>query len=232
MSVADFIENSHHSKQSILCCSGRCGWEPDIDVDVIEARQAATLNELKLPATEPDNDHDHSDRTALTNGTSVTEKIKKLKFGTRLLMKQLALLVAKRETATAVMNESSSEEADEPMMFTPGQIIHLEVTQVDKIKLLVLIKLWVGNSIPIALFLAWVVWHFTSIVIVCRCCSCGLKEAGLVKASWKAREELSGIHIHESMLLDHGPTRTIDFISTLYDQVEEMSGNGLDKKSL
>ena len=50
-----------------------------------------------------------------------------------------------------------------------------------------------------------------------------------MKASWKAREELSGIQVHESMLLDHGPTRTIDFINTLYDQVEEQSiDNGID----
>ena len=52
-----------------------------------------------------------------------------------------------------------------------------------------------------------------------------------MKASWKAREELSGIQIHDSMLLDHGPTRTIDFIGTLNKQVEELNDNGSDKKS-
>ena len=75
------------------------------------------------------------------------------------------------------------------------------------------------------------VHHSILNLILCRCCSCGLKEAGLVKASWKAREELSGIQIHDSMLLDHGPTRTIDFISTLNEQVKELNNNGSDKKS-
>ena len=49
-----------------------------------------------------------------------------------------------------------------------------------------------------------------------------------MKASWKAREELSGIQIHDSMLLDHGPTRTIDFVSTLSEQ---LNYDGSDKKS-
>ncbi len=53
----------------------------------------------------------------------------------------------------------------------------------------------------------------------------------MVKASWKAREELSGIQIHDSMLLDHGPTRTIDFINTLNEQVEELNSSDSDKKS-
>ncbi len=130
MSVADLINNSYHSKQSILCCSGRCGWEPDIDEEAIEARQAVNLNELKLPNTETDDNHDqYDDHTALT---SDTRERKRLKFGKSFLMEQLALSVAKKDTGTA-----SSVEAIRPMVFTPGQIIHLEVTQVDKMKVLV-----------------------------------------------------------------------------------------------
>lgn len=54
-----------------------------------------------------------------------------------------------------------------------------------------------------------------------RYCSCGLKKAGTVKASWKPREDFSGIDVHSSMLLDHGPTRTIDFVNTFCNQSEE-----------
>ena len=54
----------------------------------------------------------------------------------------------------------------------------------------------------------------------CSCFSCGLKKAGRLKASWKRREEFSGIQVHTSMLLDHGPTRTIDYVTTFCDQVE------------
>ena len=129
MLVADLIENSYHSKQSVLCCSGRCGWEPDIDEEAIEARQAASLEDLKLPNTELDNDHNHDDHTALTGDT---REGKTLKFGKNMLMKQLALLVAKDSKGMA-----SSEEANAPMVFTPGKIIHLEVVQVDKMKVLV-----------------------------------------------------------------------------------------------
>ena len=57
-------------------------------------------------------------------------------------------------------------------------------------------------------------------IFVRRWFSCGLKKAGRVKATVKAREDLSGIQIHTSMLLDHGPTRTIDYIHTLHDQLQ------------
>ena len=126
MSVADLIDNSYHSKHSVLCCSGRCGWEPDIDEEAIEARQTANLEDLKLPNTELDDDHNHNDHTVLTGDTREGNR---LKFGKNLLMKQLALLVAKDSKSTA-----SSEEDNAPMVFTPGKIIHLEVAQVDKMK--------------------------------------------------------------------------------------------------
>ena len=57
-----------------------------------------------------------------------------------------------------------------------------------------------------------------SFIHLIRRSSCGIKEVGKVKASWIAKEELSGVQIHHSMFLDHGPTRTIDFINTFYDQ--------------
>ena len=129
MSVADLIDNSCHSKQSVLCCIGRCGWEPDIDEEAIEARQAANLEELKLPNIELDDDHNHDDSRALTGEG---RERKRLKFGRNLVMKQLALLMKKEGEGTL-----SSEEANAPMMFTPGKIIHLEVAQVDKMKVLV-----------------------------------------------------------------------------------------------
>ena len=129
MSVADLIDNSCHSKQSVLCCIGRCGWEPDIDEEAIEARQAANLEELKLPNTELDDDHNHDDSRALTGEG---RERKRLIFGRNLVMKQLALLMKKEGEGRL-----SSEEANTPMMFTPGKIIHLEVAQVDKMKVLV-----------------------------------------------------------------------------------------------
>ena len=40
-------------------------------------------------------------------------------------------------------------------------------------------------------------------------------------ASWKSKEELSTILVHTSMLLDHGPSRTVDFIDSFYDQSDD-----------
>ena len=125
MSIADLIHNSSHSKQKILCCTGRCGWEPDIDVDVIEARHEANLNELKLPNTEPNEDHKHS------SDDSNSAK-KEVKFGMELLKKQLAVLMSKE----AKIRESN-ENSGVPMIFTPGKIIHMQVVEVDQIKVLV-----------------------------------------------------------------------------------------------
>ena len=125
MSIADLIHNTSHSKQKILCCSGRCGWEPDIDVDVIEARQEANLNELKLPNVEPNKDHKHS-------GDDSNSTKKEVKFGMELLKKQLAVLMSKEDRIRA-----SNEKSGVPMIFTPGKLIHMEVVEVDQIKMLV-----------------------------------------------------------------------------------------------
>lgn len=39
-------------------------------------------------------------------------------------------------------------------------------------------------------------------------------------ASWKSREHFSAIQVSTSMLLDHGPSRTVDFIQHFWEQAE------------
>ena len=51
---------------------------------------------------------------------------------------------------------------------------------------------------------------------VYRCC--GIRKTRRIVASWKSKEEFSAIVVHTSMVLDHGPSRTVDFINHFYDQ--------------
>ena len=137
LSIDDLIKNCKHTKQSVLCCRGCCGWELDIDVDVIEARQEDTLRELKLPKTESDDKDDdddkdgnevdgggHSEHSSLTRAGHHSKN--KPKIGMKIL-RLLAQMVATR----------GAEEERPPMMFTPGRIIHLELEEEDTVKKLV-----------------------------------------------------------------------------------------------
>ena len=39
-------------------------------------------------------------------------------------------------------------------------------------------------------------------------------------ASWKSQEDFSAIQVSTSMLLDHGPSRTVDFIQHFFEQAD------------
>ena len=140
LSVSDFIKNSKHSKQSIICCSGRCGCGPQIDTDAIEERHETILQELKRPNTESDNDDDddyeidgdkHTEHLSPGKHGGKRNAHKKPMIGTHLL-KVLSRLFAKEESEMRV--SSDHEEDREPLLFTPGRILHLEVEETDEMK--------------------------------------------------------------------------------------------------
>lgn len=129
VSVADMIENSQHTKHGILCCTGCFHWEPEISIEETEARLAATLDQLKLPLTESsDEDDDKTDQAVLTTRPQNNKMVKKP------VLREMAFLMTKNEVATIV--EGSESERD-PMLFTPGRIIHMEVVEFDAMKKLV-----------------------------------------------------------------------------------------------
>ena len=122
LSVVDMIENSKHKKQSVLCCTNRCGWVPKIDTEVVEERLAATFEELKVPKTDSEDDTDsvdETDQSALTTPTGQEGH----GLGKQVL-KQLTRLAFRDEVISLV---EGKEEERAPMIFNPGRILHLEV---------------------------------------------------------------------------------------------------------
>ena len=134
LSVADMIENSKHTKQSVLCCMGRCGWEPDINTDAVEVRLEAAFQELKLPLTESEEDVDGTDQSALTNDVSGKRETRPQPELVKRVLNQLTKLALNNE----VVSIAEGKEGERgPMTFTPGRILHLEVVTVNAMKKLV-----------------------------------------------------------------------------------------------
>ena len=51
-----------------------------------------------------------------------------------------------------------------------------------------------------------------------RCCGC--RKARHIVARWKSKEDFSSIQVSTSMLLDHGPSRTVNFIEHFFEQAD------------
>ena len=63
-------------------------------------------------------------------------------------------------------------------------------------------------------------WKTTRLcyILLLSCCSCG--KARHIVATWKNREDFSAIQVSTSMLLDHGPSRTVSFIQHFFEQAD------------
>ena len=52
-------------------------------------------------------------------------------------------------------------------------------------------------------------------VLGLRCCGIRFMEDRLVRASWKAREDMTGIILHRDCIVDHSPRRLLALLTTL-----------------
>ena len=59
-----------------------------------------------------------------------------------------------------------------------------------------------------------------------RCCGVRCIGDRRVHANWKAREDLTGIILHQDCLLDHSPRRTFSMLLNLTNQMEPLSQLG------
>ena len=127
LSVRDLINNSDDTKQNVLCCID-CK-DPEVDAATVLERQERDLFKLgvKRPGTiEGDGE---GARLIVTNG-------EEFQLG-RHLVDELAKLGVTEENRLQRLSSDSSEENKRErhaMMFTPGQIMHLEVEKVDMLK--------------------------------------------------------------------------------------------------
>ena len=143
MSINDLIDKCPHTKQRILCCTGCFGWKPhtphepdllklvpmetdhaslhSLDLAVDEARPRPGLNSLKgqLPFT--------SGMSLPTNLKAKLMKKEDRRTIKRFTKQFLKRLVELEEELKGVGVEL--EEQEQPMMFIPGRILHLEEEQ-------------------------------------------------------------------------------------------------------
>ena len=56
-----------------------------------------------------------------------------------------------------------------------------------------------------------------------RCCGIRCGREREVRASWKAREDMSGIILHRDCLVDHSPRRMFAMLTNLAQQTESAS---------
>ena len=61
-----------------------------------------------------------------------------------------------------------------------------------------------------------------------RCCGVRCIRDRQVRASWKAREDMTGIILHHDCIVDHSPRRLFSMLSNLVNQMELQAG---DKQS-
>jgi hypothetical protein len=61
-----------------------------------------------------------------------------------------------------------------------------------------------------------------------RCCGVRCIRDRQVRASWKAREDMTGIVLHHDCIVDHSPRRLFSMLSNLANQMEPQAG---DKQS-
>lgn len=150
MSIADLIGKCRHTKHQVLCCTGCCGWNPqtprepdllklapkeadlsslhNLDLAVDETKPRPALNKLKnsLPFT-----------TTTTAGVPpslpFTLKAKLMKKDEHKIMKNFTKQFLKRLDALReelkgerLIIDPDLDMCEQPMMFIPGQILHLE----------------------------------------------------------------------------------------------------------
>lgn len=150
MSIADLIGKCRHTKHQVLCCTGCCGWNPqtprepdllklapkeadlsslhNLDLAVDETKPPPALNKLKnsLPFT-----------TTTTAGVPpslpFTLKAKLMKKDEHKIMKNFTKQFLKRLDALReelkgerLIIDPDLDMCEQPMMFIPGQILHLE----------------------------------------------------------------------------------------------------------
>ena len=153
MSVTDLIEKCHHTKQQVLCCTGCCGWKPntprepdllklapkdadlaslqslDLAIDETRPRPALKRLENSLPFTSVGVRGAPS--AAASTALPFTLKAKLMKKDDRKVMKNFTKQFLKRleglkEELKRARVEFDSDEYEQPMMFIPGRILHLE----------------------------------------------------------------------------------------------------------
>ena len=146
MSIADLIGKCRYTKHQVLCCTGCCGWKPhtprepdllklapeeanlsslhslDLAIDETKPRPALKKIQNSLPFT-----------TTPTTSLPFTLKAKFMKKEKRAVKKNFTKQFLKRLDGLReelkgerLIIESDLDMCEQPMMFIPGRILHIE----------------------------------------------------------------------------------------------------------
>lgn len=128
MSITNLIEKCHHTKQRVLCCTGCCGWRPhtphESDLLKLVPTEAVltSLHSLDLAIDEKMPSHGLK-RLEANLPFTVKSKLKK---GEHEAEKRSTEQFLQRVDDFQARLKGKGIRRGQPMMFVPGQILHLE----------------------------------------------------------------------------------------------------------